>query len=92
MGMGRARASQLSLSLSLSPPPLTLSQQAAWPAASEASSEARPRSFLHASVSAGVLACRYHDLGAPEGSSSFLGGGRLCKARPHAREAKGVER
>jgi len=80
--MGRARASQLSLSLS--PLPLTLSQQAAWPEASEASSEARPRSFLHASVSAGVLACRYHDLGAPEGSSSFLGGGRLCKASPRA--------
>ena len=90
MGMGRARASQLSLSLSTTP--YSLSQQAAWPGASEASSEARPRSFLHASVSAGVLACRYHDLGAPEGSSSFLGGGRLCKARPHAREAKGVER
>jgi len=83
MGMARARACLSSLSLSQSPLPLTLSSSAAgcvWPGASEA----RPRSFLHASVSAGVLAWRYHDLGAPEGSSSFLGGGRLCKARPRA--------
>ena len=38
----------------------------------------------------GVLAWRYHDLGAPEGSSSFLGGGRLSKAsgKAKARESQ----
>lgn len=55
-----------------------LSQKATWLGGSDASA----RSDLHASVSVGVLAWRYHDLGAPEGSSSFLGGGRLSNARP----------